>query len=97
MLTAANKKKASKIHIDDDLLLCFATLPSTSRDEELEDLLYFILDLYQVHGVEVAVAELDVDEVRDRVLFVHDTQFIYFVHCFLFWVPRRWCSRFENF
>ncbi|CDZ96287.1 Regulator of spindle pole body duplication [Phaffia rhodozyma] len=62
MYTASDKKKASKIHIDDELLLCFATLPSASRDEELEDLVYFILDLYQVHGVDVAVAELDVDE-----------------------------------
>lgn len=58
------KKKASrKIRLDDNLLACFSTLSPKCRDEELEDLAYFILDLYQFHGVPVAIAEVDVDQV----------------------------------
>jgi len=33
------------------------------RDEELEDIVYFVLDLYQYHGVPVAVSEVDIDQV----------------------------------
>ncbi|CAK5277632.1 unnamed protein product [Mycena citricolor] len=49
--------------LDDDLLACFATLSPKCRDEELEDLVYFVLDLYQLHGMPVAVAEVDIDQV----------------------------------
>lgn len=41
------------------MLRCFSTLSPKCRDEELEDLLYFILDLYQFHGVPVVTAEVD--------------------------------------
>jgi separase len=49
--------------LDDVLLECFAALPAQCRDEELEDLIYFMLDLYQLHSVPVALAEVDMDEV----------------------------------
>jgi separase len=45
------------------LVDCFATLSSKCKDEEIEDLVYFILDIYQFHGVPVALAELDIDQV----------------------------------
>ena len=51
------------MHLDDSLLECFSRLSPKCRDEELEDLVYFILDLYQFHGVQVAIAEVDVDHV----------------------------------
>lgn len=57
------QKSLKKIRLDDNLLACFATLSPKCRSEELEDLVYFILDLYQFHGVPVAIAEVDVDEV----------------------------------
>jgi separase len=41
------------------MLRCFSTLSPKCREEELEDLLYFILDLYQFHGVPVVTAEVD--------------------------------------
>jgi separase len=41
------------------MIRCFSTLSPKCRDEELEDLLYFILDLYQFHGVPVVTAEVD--------------------------------------
>ncbi|EIW70220.1 hypothetical protein TREMEDRAFT_29861 [Tremella mesenterica DSM 1558] len=52
-----------QVHLDDALLECFITLSSKSRDEEIEDLVYFILDIYQFHGVPVALAELDIDQI----------------------------------
>ncbi|KAF8842467.1 hypothetical protein BDN67DRAFT_965802 [Paxillus ammoniavirescens] len=61
-LPSQNKKKA-KLRLDDALLTCFSSLSPKCRDEELEDLVYFILDLYQFHGVPVAISEVDVDQV----------------------------------
>lgn len=59
----ASAKPAHHFAIDDALLECFSTLSPKCRDEELEDLVYFILDLYQFHGVPVATAEVDVTQV----------------------------------
>lgn len=54
---------ASHVMLDDAMIECFSTLSPKCRDEELEDLVYFILDLYQFHGVPVAIAEVDIDQV----------------------------------
>ncbi|KAG6876650.1 hypothetical protein C0993_001514 [Termitomyces sp. T159_Od127] len=53
----------SQITFSDALLERFSTLSPKCRDEELEDLVYFILDLYQSYGVPVAIAEVDVFQV----------------------------------
>ena len=53
----------SRVELDDALLECFTALSSKCKDEEAEDLVYFILDIYQFHGVPVALAELDIDQV----------------------------------
>ncbi|KAF8878729.1 peptidase family C50-domain-containing protein [Infundibulicybe gibba] len=55
--------QAPHISLDETLVQCFSTLSPKCRDEELEDLAYFILDLYQFHGVVVAIAEVDVVQV----------------------------------
>ena len=60
---AQGKKQSIRMHIDLPLLECFSRLSPKCRDEELEDLVYFVLDLYQFHGVQVAIAEVDVDHV----------------------------------
>jgi separase len=60
-ITGADLKKSPKVYLDDTLLRTFATLSSKCKDEEVEDLVYFILDIYQFHGVQVALAELDID------------------------------------
>ncbi|KAI0298727.1 peptidase family C50-domain-containing protein [Multifurca ochricompacta] len=60
---AQGKKQSTRMHLDNSLLECFSRLSPKCRDEELEDLVYFILDLYQFHGVQVAIAEVDVDHV----------------------------------
>ncbi|OCF35317.1 hypothetical protein I316_02863 [Kwoniella heveanensis BCC8398] len=54
---------ASQVHLEDSLLQCFAKLSSKAKDEEIEDLVYFILDVYQFHGVPVALSELDIDQI----------------------------------
>lgn len=48
---------------DDSIVKCFSTLSPKCRGEELEDFVYFVLDLYQFHGVPVAIAEVDIDQV----------------------------------
>ena len=62
-LVFQDKKLKSRINLDDGLLECFSALPPTCRDEELEDLIYFVLDLYQFHGIPVATSEVDIDQV----------------------------------
>lgn len=58
-------RKTARVHLDDTLLRTFATLSSKCKEEEAEDLVYFILDIYQFYGVQVALAELDIDQVRE--------------------------------
>lgn len=59
----SDARRASRVRLNDTLLACFATLSSKSKDEEVEDLVYFVLDLYQFHGIAVALAELDFDQI----------------------------------
>ncbi|WRT66903.1 uncharacterized protein IL334_003868 [Kwoniella shivajii] len=58
-----SKTAAPKVELDDALLECFVNLNSKCKDEEVEDLVYFILDVYQFHGVPVALSELDIDQI----------------------------------
>jgi separase len=53
----------TQVRLDDALLRCVSTLSPKCRDEELEDLIYFILDLYQFHGVAVPISEVDVTQI----------------------------------
>lgn len=57
-----DKRQKNFVRLEDTLIECFATIPPKCRDEELEDVVYFILDLYQFHGVPVASAEVDIDQ-----------------------------------
>ncbi|CAA7261156.1 unnamed protein product [Cyclocybe aegerita] len=68
---AAHKKSTSQpqthlptqFTLDDAMIKCLSTLSPKCRDEELEDFIYFVLDLYQFHGVPIAIAEVDIDQV----------------------------------
>ncbi|KAJ3567488.1 hypothetical protein NP233_g6332 [Leucocoprinus birnbaumii] len=53
----------SQVRLDEALLKCISTLSPKCRDEELEDLVYFILDLYQFHGVAVPISEVDATQI----------------------------------
>ncbi|KAJ3553303.1 hypothetical protein NM688_g3687 [Phlebia brevispora] len=57
-----DKRQKTFVQMEDSLVECFSSLSPQCRDEELEDVVYFILDLYQFHGVPVATAEVDVDQ-----------------------------------
>lgn len=56
-------RKVKTVRLDDAILACFATLDGSTKEEEIEDLVYFVLDLYGFHGIPVAIAELDIDQV----------------------------------
>ena len=58
-----DKKQISKLALNSSLIECFLTLDPTCRNEELEDLVYFMLDLYQFNGVPVAAHDVDIDHV----------------------------------
>lgn len=58
--TASQAQAPSQMTLDDPILKCFSTLSPKCKDEELEDLIYFILDLYSFHGVPVAIAEVNI-------------------------------------
>ena len=62
-ISGSDVKKSPKVHLDDSLLRCFAALSSKCKEEEAEDLVYFILDIYQFYGVQVALSELDIDQI----------------------------------
>lgn len=62
-LVSMDKKQLNAVRLDDSLLECFVSLSPKCRSEELEDLVYFVLDLYQFSGVPIAIAEVDVDQV----------------------------------
>ena len=60
------RNKSKGFRLDDCLLECFASLSPESKDEELEDLIYFILDLYQYNGLEFSLSDIDIDQVSQR-------------------------------
>ena len=60
---ASASKPVSESPLSDSLLEIFLSLSPKFRDEELEDFIYFILDLYQFNGTPVALADLDIDEI----------------------------------
>ncbi|EST04999.2 Peptidase C50, separase [Kalmanozyma brasiliensis GHG001] len=57
----ANKRPA-KLKLDDAVFECFAGLPVDCTDEDLEDLVHYVMDALQFSGFQVAVDEIDLDE-----------------------------------
>ncbi|TKY84841.1 hypothetical protein EX895_005921 [Sporisorium graminicola] len=57
----ANKRPA-KLKLDDAVFECFAGLPADCTDEDLEDLVHYVMDALQFSGFQVAVDEIDLDE-----------------------------------
>ncbi|KAJ9094312.1 hypothetical protein QFC19_007997 [Naganishia cerealis] len=55
-------KVLHQIRLEETIIECFSTLSSKSDEQELEDLVYYILDLYQYNGIPVAVAELETEQ-----------------------------------
>ncbi|PWN49862.1 hypothetical protein IE53DRAFT_124226 [Violaceomyces palustris] len=61
--TSSSGKKPQKIKLDDAVFDCFSNLPADCSDEDLEDLLHYVMDALQFSGLQVAVDEIDLDEV----------------------------------
>lgn len=57
----ANKRPA-KLKLDDAVFECFAGLPADCTNEDLEDLVHYVMDALQFSGFQVAVDEIDLDE-----------------------------------
>jgi separase len=66
-LQSQERRTKSHIKFDDNLIECFSTLSPKCQDEEIEDLVYFILDLYQFHGVAVEISDVPVDLIMVQV------------------------------
>ncbi|WAQ82072.1 hypothetical protein PtA15_2A385 [Puccinia triticina] len=49
--------------LDEHIVNCFISLPINCRDEDLEDLIQFVVDSYQIHEAPVVGDEVDVDQV----------------------------------
>jgi separase len=56
-----DKAQKDGVRLTPRLVECFGALAPKSRDEELEDVVYFVLDLYQAAGVPVVLSEVDID------------------------------------
>ncbi|PWZ00251.1 hypothetical protein BCV70DRAFT_231867 [Testicularia cyperi] len=54
--------RPSKLKLDDAVFECFAGLPAECTDEDLEDVVHYIMDGLQFSGFQVAVDEVDLDE-----------------------------------
>ncbi|GAA5956273.1 hypothetical protein JCM8115_001674 [Rhodotorula mucilaginosa] len=63
MARAAGDRRTARFKVDDAVLECLAALPATSREEDLEDLFYFMAESFQFSGVPLACDETDVDQV----------------------------------
>ncbi|GAA6018536.1 hypothetical protein JCM11491_006438 [Sporobolomyces phaffii] len=63
IVRAANDKKSTRFKLNDAIVECVAALPATSREEDLEDLFFFMTEAFQFSGVPVSCDETDVDQV----------------------------------
>ena len=56
-------KKSQSFHLAIEMVSCLHNLGADAQDEELEDLIYHILDLYHFRGIPVAFDEIDFDQI----------------------------------
>ncbi|KAM0787440.1 hypothetical protein ACM66B_003520 [Microbotryomycetes sp. NB124-2] len=63
IVRAAQDKRASKFKLDKSIVKCFASLPSSSREEDFEDVYHFAMESFQLSGIPAACDEVDVDQV----------------------------------
>ncbi|GEM07555.1 cysteine-type endopeptidase, separase [Rhodotorula toruloides] len=63
IVRAAGDNRATRFKLDDAILECLAALPATSREEDLEDMFYYMAESFQFSGVPLASDETDVDQV----------------------------------
>jgi separase len=64
LVRKGDKRDALPSRLHPAVINCVAGLSPKCKDEEIEDLVYFILDQYQLSGHLVFLADIDIDEVR---------------------------------
>lgn len=57
-------KKTTRFKLDDSIVACLSALSPAARDEDIEDVFYFMLESLQFSGMPVAIDEIEVDQVR---------------------------------
>jgi separase len=62
-LSRQDKAKVNRVRLQTSIVECFSSLSCKSDEQEIEDLVYYLLDLYLYNGVPVALAELDIEQV----------------------------------
>lgn len=63
LISSPDTKNLQSRPIDQSIVDCFVSLPINCRDEDLEDLVQFAVDSYQIHEAPVVGDEVDVDQV----------------------------------
>lgn len=69
-LSRQDKAKVNRVRLQTSVIECFSSLSSKSVEQEIEDLVYYLLDLYLYNGVPVALAELDIEQVSQASLWL---------------------------
>ncbi|RUS29007.1 peptidase family C50-domain-containing protein [Jimgerdemannia flammicorona] len=67
-LKAASSRTSSKpkmLEVDREMCKIFVQLGSSPDSDDLEDVVYFLLDAYQYNGVAIAYDEIDIDQITD--------------------------------
>ena len=62
------EQRESSVQLDTQLEALLSAVPCTASDEELEDLLHYAVDAYEMCGIQVAWDEVDVEQVSDSQL-----------------------------
>lgn len=62
------KKSSPPTRPEETVLELFALLPANCKDEELEDIIYFILDAYQLSGHQVFLSDIAIPDVSKTVV-----------------------------
>ncbi|GAA5968747.1 hypothetical protein JCM11641_000719 [Rhodosporidiobolus odoratus] len=63
MVRASSDRKPARFKLDEAIVECLAALPSTSQEEDLEDLFAYAAESFHFSGVPLAHDETDVDQV----------------------------------
>lgn len=72
-LSRQDKVKVNRVRLQTSIVECFSSLSCKSDEQEIEDLVYYLLDLYLYNGVPVALAELDIEQVSRSVAVLRST------------------------
>lgn len=62
-ILSAIGSRATSVDLDSTALSCFHALDKTCSNDDLEDLLLYVIDSYQFCGIQIPSDEIDIDQV----------------------------------